>query len=247
MFIPGLTSVSFRKESVKTIVESSKNSGLLAIEWGGDIHVTNEDEAKTARENTLKNCLKVSSYGTYYSLGQNQNFDSLLKVANNLSAPIMRVWAGNKSPKDISGKEYENMIKDARTICEKASKENIKVGLECHNNSITENRKSALKFMNDVNHENLYFYWQPNQFLSMDENLACANDLCERTIVVHVFNWEGNNRYPLKDGFNKWIEYLKIFKGSKRDMPLLLEFMHDDKLESLYETSQTLLELIEKV
>jgi len=26
----------------------------------------------------------------------------------------------------------------------------------------------------------------------------------------------------------------------------LLEFMHDDKLESLYETSQTLLEIIEK-
>ena len=48
-------------------------------------------------------------------------------------------------------------------------------------------------------------------------------------------------------GIEKMIEYLKIFKGSKRDMPLLLEFMHDDKLESLYETSQTLLELIEKV
>lgn len=246
MFIAGLTSVSFRKESIKTIVEKSKESGLSAVEWGGDIHVTNVNEAKTARENTLEKGLRVSSYGTYYSLGQNQKFDYLLKVASDLSAPIMRVWAGNKSPKDVSETEYIKMVEDARSICEKASKENIKVGLECHNNSITENRKSAMKFMNDVNHENLYFYWQPNQFLSMDENLASASDLCERTIVVHVFNWEGNNRYPLKDGIDKWKEYIKIFKGSKREIPLLLEFMHDDKLESLYETSQTLLEIIEK-
>ena len=40
------------------------------------------------------------------------------------------------------------------------------------------------------------------------------------------------------------MQYLNVFRKTGKDYGLLLEFMHDDRLESLKETAQTLLKWI---
>ena len=57
---------------------------------------------------------------------------------------------------------------------------------------------------------------------------------------VHVFNWKGTEKYPLKDGGDIWRTYLSCFDGGKN---LLLEFMPDDKLESLKAEAEALREI----
>ena len=243
-FIAGITSVTFRDKKIEEIAQLAKSNGLLAIEWGGDIHVPNKESAIVARKTTENLGLHVSSYGSYYCLGQNQDFDKILDCAKVLNAPIIRVWAGNKSPNAISEKEYEQVVFDCRAICEKAGKVNIKIGLECHHDTLTENRLSAVDFMSAVGNDNLYFYWQPNQFISFEENLLSAKDLSYKTIALHVFNWDKDNKYPLAEGKEKWRAYLNVFREKNIDLPILLEFMYDGKVEGLPNEARALIELI---
>ena len=46
MIIPGLCSVTFRPMKPLDICKLSQQAGLKSIEWGGDVHVTNEQEAR---------------------------------------------------------------------------------------------------------------------------------------------------------------------------------------------------------
>ena len=45
----GLCSVTFRKKSAAQVVEIAKKAGISYIEWGGDIHVKNADDAKIVK------------------------------------------------------------------------------------------------------------------------------------------------------------------------------------------------------
>jgi hypothetical protein len=65
------------------------------------------------------------------------------------------------------------------------------------------------------------------------------------TTNVHVFSWEMENgelrRYPLAKHEERWRRYLEIFAKAGGTHALLLEFMHDGRLETLPETARTLL------
>ena len=45
----GLTSVTFRKLTCEEIIRLAQESGAECIEWGGDVHVTDEKTAREAR------------------------------------------------------------------------------------------------------------------------------------------------------------------------------------------------------
>ena len=249
MFIAGLTSVTFRLESAEAIVKYAAECQLKCIEWGGDIHVPagNVEMAKSVAVLTKSSNLYVSSYGSYYSLlDGKENFDKVLQSAVALNAPIIRIWGGRKSPSQFSETEYAAIVADCRYICERAKKNGIKIALECHNRSITENKESTVKFLKDVGHDNLYMYWQPNQYLSFEENLAFAEAVKDYTVVIHVFHWQGDKRFPLCEGADMWKQYFAIFKNVNRDIPCLLEFMHDESVKSLLPTVETLRLLIER-
>ena len=58
MFISGLVSVSFRKESPEAIVAAAAQAGLQGIEWGGDIHVPCGDIENAKRVSALTHWYK---------------------------------------------------------------------------------------------------------------------------------------------------------------------------------------------
>ena len=60
---------------------------------------------------------------------------------------------------------------------------------------------------------------------------------------LHVFNWTGDSRFPLEDGIDTWKTYLKEFSDDKY---LLLEFMPDDKIETLPTEAESLRKIISK-
>ena len=86
-------------------------------------------------------------------------------------------------------------------------------------------------------------YWQPNQFKSFDENIACARLLSPYTENIHVFNWEGKNKYPLIGAKDAWRTYLSQFDAGKT---LLLEFMPDDSIDSLKTEADSLRSITEE-
>ena len=246
MFETGLVSVSFRQEQPETIIAAVKQAGLSGIEWGGDIHVPCGDilTAQKVGNMTRDAGLKVMAYGSYYRLGMETAdkpaFQEVLKTTEALGAPVIRVWAGTAGSVKTAPEERRKIVAEARKIAQAAAEKQMTVTLECHHDTLTDRWESALRLLGEVGHPNLKMYWQPNQYLTFADNKEAAEQLAAVTINLHVFQWDSQKKYPLADGTANWQEYLEIFRNTGKSYGLLLEFMHDDRLETLQETAATL-------
>ena len=167
-----------------------------------------------------------------------------MKTAQALETSVIRIWGGNKASRELTQKERAALVQEAQTLAEAADKKQITITLECHGNTLTDRWESAKNFLSEVNHPRMQMYWQPNQIYDLPYNLSAAEQLADHTVNIHVFHWDAEKRYPLNEGAADWVQYLNVFRKTGKDYGLLLEFMHDDRLESLKETAQTLLKWI---
>lgn len=241
----GIVSISFRKYSKEEIASAAKAAGLDSVEWGGDVHVPhgNLEEAENAVKITHGNGLEIAEYGSYYIIGQSEPelFSSVLSSAEALGTNTIRVWPGmNKSSDSFTNDEYAFYVSDAKRICALAKEKCVTVALECHPNSLTDEYHTALKFISDVGADNLKMMWQPNQYRPLEYNLDSIKALLPYVVGVHVFSWERKTRLPLAAGEISWKEYIKLL--SAKHLNYMLEFMHDDKIETLSETAKVLKE-----
>jgi 3-dehydroshikimate dehydratase len=69
----GLSSVSFRNEASDKVVALARGAGLGGIEWSADTHAPHGDlrRAEGLLMETLRAGLTVTSYGSFYRLGEN--------------------------------------------------------------------------------------------------------------------------------------------------------------------------------
>lgn len=253
MFQSGLVSVSFRELSPEEIIELTARAGLDCIEWGGDLHLPPADveRAHMVAERTQAAGLRISSYGSYFRIGVTpiEQFADILATATALSAPLVRVWAYDRYLDDGCGKLWGILVESARKIAEMAAKAGITVCLECHNRTLTEDYHGALRFLQAVGHPALRMYWQPNEHRDFAYNLEAASALAPYTECIHTFYWDAQGHYRLADGMNEWRAYLSVFREllPNKPLPLLLEFMPDNRVESLPTEAETLKKLIEVV
>ena len=68
MIKTGMVSVTFRQFDVDEVIRRTKEAGLMAIEWGGDVHVPHGDldKARYTADKMRENGLEIASYGSYY-------------------------------------------------------------------------------------------------------------------------------------------------------------------------------------
>ena len=239
----GIVSISFRKYSKEEIVRFAKAAGLDSVEWGGDVHTPhgNTEEAEKTLAITKEAGLEIAEYGSYYIIGQSDEglFADVLASAETLGTKLIRVWPGmNKSSDTFTAEEYEKYVADAKRICALAKEKGMTVALECHPNSLTDEYHTSLRFLSDVGCENLKMMWQPNQHRPLDYNLDAIKALLPHIVAVHVFYWERKTRLPLSSGECDWKQYIGLLKS--KELNYMLEFMHDDNIETLGETAKTL-------
>lgn len=240
MYKAGLVSVSFRPLCAEEIIAAAKLTNLTHIEWGSDIHAPQFNLQALQHISELCKDNNIScSYGTYFRFGRD-NVEELLpyiRAAKLLNAKILRVWCGMKASNEYTVSELNAIYADCKTAAKLAEEEGVVLGLECHNWTLTDTKESALALMNEVNSPAFKMFWQPNQFKSVEENVAYAKLLSPYVICVHAFNWEGDKKYPLARAKDIWKEYLYHLNN---DIPVLLEFMPDDKVETLRIESKSL-------
>ena len=241
----GLVSVSFRKNAPQEILSAMKKANLSFVEWGSDVHAPKDDLEKLNMLAALQKeyGITCSSYGTYFCLGRDDlgELEDYIKAAQLLGTDVLRVWCGNKNNEDYSVNEKAALFNACKKAADIAEKHSIKICLECHGGTYTNSKESALELMQYVNSNNFRMYWQPNQFKSVDENIAYAKLLSVYTENIHVFNWEKDERKPLNDAKLTWQKYLECFENDKT---LLLEFMPDDKIDTLIYEADALKEIV---
>ena len=250
-FYTGLVSVSFRPLPVEEIIRLCVENGLDGIEWGGDSHVPAGDVTRASEvgEMTRAAGLKVLAYGSYYRVGTYgeraaEEFAAVLASAKALGAPLIRVWPGKTSPEQTDEEQYKITVADTQAICDAAAAEGLTVVFECHNGTLTENYPSSLRYLQDVNRPNAKMYWQPNQFRDEAYNLEALEALRPWVTNLHTFHWIGRERFPLAQGVGIWKQYRdRVADGQPHGF--LLEFMPDDRPETLPEEVRALRTMLE--
>lgn len=243
----GLVSVSFRKLPAEEVIRLARQAGLKYIEWGSDIHVPETDAENALRISRLTKeaGLLVSSYGTYYKLGQNQDFSPYLETALILGTKNLRVWAGNKKPSDASFDERAAWTEEAKKISIMAKEKGMNVLFEYHPNTLTETADSALKLINDVGMENCRLYWQPWYKLSAQENVSELRKVLPYVELVHMFYWMDHSvRKPLCEGSDEIAKFFRVLNG--KDIITLLEFLPNDNSVYLPYEAQTLFDILKE-
>lgn len=246
----GLVSISFRKKSITELIKATKEAGLEYIEWGGDVHVPmgNVKLARQVRRLMHGAGLKCASYGSYFGLMYHCDehfplpFKKVLKTAVALGAKTVRVWLGWPKCGCKKGKcqyicenHYSKTVTLTKSLCKQAKKYGLTLSIECHFATLTDDYHDTLKFINDVNCDNLKLYWQPNHSKSFEYNLEALKALLPYITNVHVFNWnQCGEKFPLNEGKCEWCEYIKVLNDENaRDRIMFLEFMPDGEIASL--------------
>lgn len=249
MIDSGLLSITFRKLSPQEIVRLVQQAKLAAIEWGGDIHVP-PGEVSTARQikrMTEDAGLQVASYGSYYKVGVNDNFDDVLESAVNLGAPVIRVWAGNRGTQNADEAWWEQVVSDAKRISALAAHVNIGIAFEYHANTLTDQGSQAVRLLTEVDGENVSCYWQPVAALSAQSNLEALTMLKPWLSHLHVFHWnhEPNERLSLEAGETVWQQYIQAVEALSLPYGLkkryaMLEFVKNDSPEQFLQDAAVL-------
>ncbi len=240
MLIPGLVSVSFRQLTCEEIIRIAGEAGLAAVEWGGDVHVPAGDAAKAEEvyEKTAAAGLSVAAYGSYYKLGTHEDppeeWQKVLTSAAALRAPVIRIWAGTKASAEVDEAERAALVREAQNAADAAAENGITVVFECHRNTLTDEYHSTLRLLEEIGRDNVKTYWQPNEDRDFAYNKEALAALLPEVVNLHVFHWpEPDVRLPLTDGADRWREYLRIAASDGKDRRCLLEFMPDDRPETL--------------
>lgn len=230
----GLVSVSFRKHSPEEIVKAVKSAGLTCIEWGSDIHAPCRDTERLREIARLQEeyGITCSSYGTYFRLGVTplSELADYIAAAKILGTSILRLWGGTKKGADMSPGELEDFTDTCRKAAAMAEEAGVILCLECHMLSVTQTPDCAVALMEAVNSPALRMYWQPFQWLDTEGSLSVARAVAPFAEHIHVFNWHGSQKLPLAEAAEDWRRYLAVFDTPRT---LLLEFMPDDRIESL--------------
>jgi len=167
-----------------------------------------------------------------------------IEPARLLGTNIIRLWCGDRKPEHYSPEELEKMYEDCRSLAAIGQENGVVFCMECHDWTLTETKESALALMQAVSSPHFRMYWQPNQWVSEEENLAFAEQLHSYAEHIHVFNWKGRDKYPLSGAAEIWKQYLRKFSP---DRCLLLEHMYDERLETLQQEAQTLAKIWEEM
>lgn len=245
-YVTGLVSVSFRSSSPEQILSAMSEAGLTHIEWGSDIHAPFNDRARLTELARLQSELGIScsSYGTYFRLGETpiELLENYVDAAETLGTRILRLWCGTKSGADMTEGERAALLLECERAEEIARKRGATFCFECHRRTFTERIEDTYALMKKVNSPHIRTYWQPFEWLSVEENRESARARAPFCEHIHVFNWRGSEKLPLSEAIDTWRGYLSEFSGPRT---LLLEFMPDGKLSTLAQEAEALRKIIE--
>lgn len=244
--IPGLVSVSFRQKMPEEICAACVAAGLTAIEWGGDVHVPPDgSNAAQVKAVTLDHGLSVSSYGSYFRVGQ--PLDGLranLETACALGTDTVRIWGGLQGSAETDAAERAAVMAQMVQAAETARTYGIQLALEYHGGTLTDDRDSVVQLMAQTQNvaDSLRLYWQPRWDWSEVERLASLEDVRPRLSHMHAFTWRHPGgvveRRPLAEGEDMWRKVLPTLPDGQH---VLLEFFENDSLQAMDRDARTLL------
>lgn len=222
----GFTTTSFRQiRSLEKIVGIGMKAGIDCIEWGGDIHVQNVNDAKQAKALCSKANILVNSYGSYYRIGSNNTDEQkrICEIAAEMGAKSVRVWLGRADSEKTDEAAYENLLEDAKRMCAVADEYSLIICPECHGKTYNNSTDAFLKIRNDINCDNFRTYFQ-SRYRYKEYDLDRIERTAQFTETVHIsFSELRREQFPKYDP--SYIDaLLKKLVSTGFDKSILIEY-----------------------
>jgi sugar phosphate isomerase/epimerase len=246
---PGLCSVTLRQLAVEQVVAVAADAGLAAVEWGADVHVRPADAAgaDAARAAGERAGVAVASYGSYFRAGADpfEDFDAVLATAGRLGAPRIRIWAGATASRDADPEQRAAVADGVRHATDLAAEVGIRIALEHHAGTLTDDPDSTLALLDAVDRHTLWTYWQPPEGMPAQTALAGLRRLLPRVAAFHVFSWwPGTERRPLEARAGLWRRAFALGRCRDEDLDALIEFVPGDDAAAVGREARALHELM---
>ncbi len=238
----GLCSVTFRKKSVREVIRIAKDAGIGYIEWGGDVHVRNLDDAKAAKELCDKAQIKISSYGSYFN---SADYDEgkwirICEIAKELGAGSIRIWLGKKDSEKTETDEYKILLTNTKKMCDIAAEYALLVCSECHGNTYNNNTDAFLGFAQDLNKDNFRTYFQ-SRYFRMEYDLDRIDRTYDYIKDVHVSYRDLKREQMFRKKDKNYIDtLLKKLREKHFDGIVMVEFVDRQSEKSFYKDIEKL-------
>ncbi|MCG9131416.1 sugar phosphate isomerase/epimerase [Candidatus Poribacteria bacterium] len=249
----GLCTIAFQDKPLEEVIDIAADHGFDGIElWGKPPHLpTDYDEnyAKNVKDMAQRKGLEISAFGSYIDplmhLHQ-KHFEEAFKIAHDLGTDVVRIWSGGGPSRSITSTDKRLIHFRLVSITQWANFRNIRLGLEMHNNHLTDNAESILAIIEDVKLPALKTYYQPLVRADADEPHAAAEKLAAHIVNVHAQNFDENGKAcPIAEGVVDYARIVEILSKAEYDGYLEVEFVHgDNKLEALQRDRDYLASLI---
>ena len=230
----GMTSLTFKAKSIEETLKIAKKAGVECIEWGVcENHAGSDENVEKIKKLSKDYGIEICSLGSYCKLTSFEDCIETIELAKKLSAPVIRIWAGEKSPNDCDQEYFDMLVENARKMGDEAAKYGIVISFEFHLNTLTETAESAVKFLKAINHKNVLTHWQGIGAKSIEENLGNRNSVKPYLSgIFHVSNYKAGEGYLLiKDAKERVQAFFSDYKDT--DFCLLVEFTKGGLEESL--------------
>lgn len=250
MIKTGLVSLTFNDLSILDIVRLAADCCMQGIEWSADRHLPVGELELAARINEITHIhgLHVSCYGSHYRAGIGEGhgypFDAVLRTAQALGAPSIRVWAGNQTQEKASFALCKDVNEDLKRIATLSEREGIAISLEMQANTLAETADGTLRIIEEVSHSNISIIWKLFPASLPEVNGASLTKLMKYIGDFRVFYNRRGERRPLQEGESLWRDWLYQLKNTDRDRYAMLELIPDDSPQQLKIDAQNLRDLV---
>jgi 3-dehydroshikimate dehydratase len=206
----GLCTIGFSKKSIDTALDIAARAGADGVEiWGQPDHVrypVEDVELRGIREHAEALALEICALGSYFRAGATTEYARVkldarnqVRIARELGAPLIRIWAGSKARAECAETEVHRVIDDIRQFADHAGDARIRVVLERHNGSLTHGWDGVPELLEEIHHENVSLNYQivdpATEEELQDQGVEDFTRLVPLSGHAHMHNY-----LPLEDG-----------------------------------------------
>ena len=194
---PGIATIALRKYDIFHALDLAAEAGFLGVEiWGRPPHTPaefDEEHTRRVRDRILANGLKPNMFGSYANPSLpdfEQKMEDSLKIAAILGARKIRVWAGDREPRDADPELWDQVACRLHEFALRAEDRGIKLAMETHSGTLCATPEGALRVIEQADAPNLKLNYQVVNFASPD----LERDV--RLLGDHIINVHAQNHRP---------------------------------------------------
>lgn len=259
----GICTIALRRYDLFKALDLAKEAGFQGVEiWGRPEHTPeafSEDYWLKVKDKLSETELEVSNFGSYVNPAwgdYDQKREDAFKISAIIGAKMMRVWCGNKEPKDADEGLWQRMIDAYKDLSKASEDRGITLAIEMHGGTLCVNPEGALRMVESVDSPALRLNYQIQD--PVHPNIEHDISVVGPYIVnIHAQNYQPskddpskNELVPIEDGCTDYLKVLKLLKPYGFNGYIEVEFLAGEfvseevQMESLHKDAAYLRKIV---